>query len=296
MELSIYTSDFTRDYSFEDAYRIIRETGFTAVDWSLPRAWRITITSRTGRMPDDCYMLKSLDEIKAYLKPEVDAIKKNGLRIGQSHAEIGVFFAHNKLFTDQCIQAYNNTIRVCEWVDCPYLIIHHWSRPLDDVLTYEQILARNTELFAGLIPVLKETGVKVCFENQGYANNMQCSLPFCNPYDAAQFIDKLNDMAGQECFAFCLDTGHLNLSRQTQRKFINVLGHRLKALHINDNCAVEDQHVGPRNGNVDWNEVIEGLRDVNYSGTLNFETCIMPYYEGLYKFGCEMRDRILNDR
>ncbi len=293
MDISIYTADFEREFGIEEGYQKIADAGFTAIDWSLPRAWRITITSRTGRIPEDSYMLQDFAYIQEYLRPHVEAIKKAGLKVGQSHAEIGVFFANKPEFTADCVKGYSNTIKVCEWVGCPYLIIHPLNRPLDDELTYEEIFDRNITLFSGLIPQIKESGVKVCFENSVPMKRDRCGVFSDNPYDAVRMIDTLNEMAGQECFAFCLDTGHLNFAKKTPREYINILAHRLQTLHINDNYMTGDHHTGPRNGTVDWDDVIEGLRDIGYRGNLNFETCVMPYYDGLYKFGLEIKERLL---
>ena len=296
LDISIIDGAFTREFGFEEGCRRIYEAGFRVVDWTLPRAWRITITSKTGRIPEDSYMLQDFEYIKEYLRPQVEDIKNAGLTIGQSHAEIGVFFANKPEFTADCVKGYSNTIKACEWVGCPYLIIHPLSRPLDDELTYEEIFDRNITLFSGLIPQLKESGVKVCIENTVVHTHDQqdrCSMFFDDPYDAVRMLDTLNEMAGQECFAFCLDTGHLNLSRKTQREYINVLGHRLQTLHLNDNHLSGDSHNSPRHGTADWDEIIAGLRDIHYRGTLNFETCVMPYYEGLAEYGMEMRERIL---
>lgn len=71
----------------------------------------------------------------------------------------------------------------------------------------------------------------------------------------------------------CLDTGHLNLTSESQGAFIRACGPRLKALHLAENDKSGDQHNFPfaRGGSVPWNEVAEALADVGYAGLLNFE-------------------------
>jgi sugar phosphate isomerase/epimerase len=71
----------------------------------------------------------------------------------------------------------------------------------------------------------------------------------------------------------CLDTGHLNLTAESQGGFIRACGPRLRALHLAENDRSGDQHAFPyaRGGCVPWDEVAAALAEVRYGGLLNFE-------------------------
>jgi sugar phosphate isomerase/epimerase len=70
----------------------------------------------------------------------------------------------------------------------------------------------------------------------------------------------------------CLDTGHLNRSGGSQREFIHKAKPYLKALHINDNEGVHDQHMMPYGrGTIDWDEVIDALKEIEFSEVFNLE-------------------------
>ena len=137
------------------------------------------------------------------------------------------------------------------------------------------------EMYGRMAPAAIKHGVKICLENlfgtfHGHVVGGTCSAP----EEAVKYVDTLNERAGAECFGFCLDTGHANLVGADIRKFINMLGHRLTCLHIHDNNGVEDVHQLPytqtHNWGVytylDWEGFINGLRDINYQGSLCFET------------------------
>ena len=47
---------------------------------------------------------------------------------------------------------------------------------------------------------------------------------------------------------------------------------RIKALHLSDNDGVNERHLLPGKGVIDRKEVIRGLIDIGYEGTLNFES------------------------
>jgi len=71
----------------------------------------------------------------------------------------------------------------------------------------------------------------------------------------------------------CLDTGHLNLTRESQAAFIRDCGSRLQALHLAENDRSGDQHALPfaRGGCVPWAEIAAALAEVGYPGLLNYE-------------------------
>ena len=58
-----------------------------------------------------------------------------------------------------------------------------------------------------------------------------------------------------------------------QSRALRAMGKRLKVLHINDNHAgFRDEHVLPYMGDIDWDDVVQGLTDIGYDGALNYET------------------------
>ena len=56
------------------------------------------------------------------------------------------------------------------------------------------------------------------------------------------------------------------------RETMQTLGERIVAFHIHDNDGVDDLHLAPYMGVLDWNRFVEGLRDIGYDQTLSFET------------------------
>ena len=53
---------------------------------------------------------------------------------------------------------------------------------------------------------------------------------------------------------------------------IRKVGHRLRATHINDNHgAGVDEHVAPYMGTIDWSDVMNALREINYAQDFSFE-------------------------
>ena len=86
-------------------------------------------------------------------------------------------------------------------------------------------------------------------------------------------ILELIKRVGSPKFAICLDTGHLNRTKtSSQKEFLVKGGSLIKALHVHDNDGGEDQHILPfSRGNIDWQDFMDGLREINYEGMFNYE-------------------------
>ena len=59
---------------------------------------------------------------------------------------------------------------------------------------------------------------------------------------------------------------HLN-----QADSLRQIGTRLKALHINDNRGMQDDHVLPYLGHIEWAPVLKALKEIGYSGDFTYE-------------------------
>ena len=157
----------------------------------------------------------------------------------------------------------------------PYLVIHGISHCFwEKKESLEEIDELNFKLYSSLIPTLEKTSVIVCLENLftsdgwGKVYEGTCSVPD----KAVSYIDKLNKMCTKECFGFCIDTGHLNITHTNPRVFVEKLGHRIKCLHINDNTGEKDYHRMPYSGNFDWKSFLRAMKKIGYKGDLSFET------------------------
>ena len=133
-------------------------------------------------------------------------------------------------------------------------------------LSPEARFDRWVRALTALTDHLEGTNMSIALENLRLENT------------SAEDLLTLIHTVGSNHLGICLDTGHLNLARSqglvpySQSEFIRKAGDKLIALHIADNDTSRDQHLMPfGNGNVDWKDVMTGLRDINYQGLFNLE-------------------------
>ena len=305
MKIGIQTAGIPYDFGAREGYQMIKDAGFETVDWNIDiqlRSADIKGNTVAGNIFE-----KSLDEMLAYYKEDLDAIRAAGLTISQAHAPFNFYQNDpNAASYDYMSKIYQNVIRLCDAVGCKNVIIHGASRARGDEHTDEEIAEINRWMYTSLIPTLRETNVVVCLENLFASKGGLLGGHCANAYDAVREIDELNALAGKECFGLCLDTGHLNLVGGDPRTYIAKLGKRIKALHIHDNDGITDIHKVPYSGTINWQHFYQSLAKAGYEGDLCFETfrqteinvigdreMVLPWMKMIATIGNFFRSKIL---
>lgn len=146
------------------------------------------------------------------------------------------------------------------WVVHPIMPFGTASDPYPEVFWQ-----MNLDFFRQLLPVAKENGVVICYENMPMKN-----LTISTPEKTLEFIREMND----ENFKLCLDTGHANVFGISCGEAVRMAGDDLKTLHIHDN-KWRDDHLYPTMGTVDWKDFVQALRDINFDGVFMMETRVI---------------------
>lgn len=97
-------------------------------------------------------------------------------------------------------------------------------------------------------------------------------------YDETDFVNSADDaleiinQLGHNNLGVVLDTGTLNLSKESLKDILVKLDDLLLQVHVNDNQGREhQQNLIPGDGNYDFRALIRILKDLNYSGFLSAE-------------------------
>ncbi len=269
MKICVQTGGVTNRIGIDEGIRLIRETGFDAVDLNLDhlmqrQEFRDKVTTGIFDKPDD--------EIRAMADPFKKALEANGVEAYQAHAPFPSSI-NDPGFDKYMIRVLEKHIMLSAYVGCKNLVVH----PISRVFTAENDMdtehLANIELYTALIPAARKYGVTICLENMFTAYKGKIIAACCNnPYEAAAYIDELNAIAGEELFAFCLDIGHATLVGADPLRTMQILGERIRAFHIHDNDGKDDNHMLPYTGVTHWNRFIQGLKSIGFSGALSFET------------------------
>ncbi|MBQ3078507.1 MAG: sugar phosphate isomerase/epimerase [Clostridia bacterium] len=207
-----------------------------------------------------------------------DAAAKHGARFNQAHAPCPIFTcAHDK---ELLWELDRRSIIGCHMLGIPWMVYHAIPDPKQygsnqDVFTF------NREFFAPLQELSHKYGVGIAIENVWPVNE---HLPYCRTEALIDFVDSFKD----PLVGICWDTGHGNLTCNSnnykganrpellkyadQYKNITMIGKRLKCLHIDDNAGMDDDHIPPLFGFINWRDVIRALDDIEYEHSFTFES------------------------
>lgn len=281
MRLSITTSSYLKRLdgsrvSTSDCISLIAEAGFDTVDVFFGDA-----PSRQTELCREDWM----DWAKA-LREELD---KRGMKATQAHAPF-----YNTLSPEIQDRAYKEemirrSIIASDILGVKWIVMHPGTDYLNNDL--EVNIRGNVEFFSPFIELAEKqpNGIGIAIENlfdthhlaSGVTGSTEKSDRRVNDYIVTQrrfgsYVSELLMLleALKKQFkrvGICWDFGHGNLSSADHVAVLRRIGDDLKALHVNDNLGVYDDHLIPFFGTVPWFNIIPVLKDIHYSGDFAFE-------------------------
>ena len=221
------------------------------------------------------------DGFEAWIDSAGEMAARRGARFNQAHAPVPVRpFLKDR---EGLVAAIRRSIRACHKLGIPQMVYHSLSRPWELGLSGTWHEA-NRDFFCSLMDDAAKYGVGICIENVWPVTKLMIDHPLWQTDELVAFVDSLGD---SDLVGICWDTGHGNLTGNghnykrnaapefascgNQYENITKIGKRLRALHINDNNGLDDDHLMPGHGIIKWDEVIRALDDIGYEHSFTFE-------------------------
>ena len=273
MKLSISTWHLENRFGYRKAFAMIKDAGFDALDYNLDDRCATA---------EDFLSTKALsmseDELCRYYTEMYEYIRSIGLYVGQTHAVFGTpgYANHPELY----LQVTRKNILQAHLLHCRHIVIHPIKtagRIYDEEA--EACHAMNLAFFEDLLPYLEKYDIKIGIENMwAFDKEKKIHASVCSrPEEILSMIKTLGD----KHFCACPDLGHFALTggdtNDTVGGALRKLGGAVEIMHAHEVKEHEDTHTVPYTFcTMDWEDIVDALRDIQYSGTLNFE--IGPKY------------------
>ena len=279
MLISTQTDAFAKKFGDHDAIKYLAQVGFDAFDYSM-----FNLLNQKTVHP----LMR--DDYKEYAQSLRRTADEHNIICNQAHAPFPSYVQHPS--DEQKARNYNGIItpaivrsmEAAAILGAKMIVVH-------PVMTDNSAMHRqkemNIEFYGSLLPYCKKFNIQIALENMfGWdAENKKitpaaCSTgaEFCEYLDALNKISKDSDC--KDWFAACLDLGHgemqahengIKSGKASSAELIHALGHRLKSLHIQDGDKIKDVHTLPFLGKINWDEIMNALKAVNYGGELTLE-------------------------
>ncbi len=152
-------------------------------------------------------------------------------------------------------------------------------------IRYDHALARLREIIKPLLDVADRVGVDLCMENVW--NGL-----FYSPLELADFIDSFNSPK----LGVYLDVGNLMGYHQHPPHWIEILGKRIKRVHVKDFVNSYARSGGYHfcdigSGQLPWDDTMAGLKAIGYDSTIVCE--VLPWDASLLARNSVAMDQIL---
>lgn len=243
-----------RGFSLKASAKILKDAGFDCMDISF------FSINKERLLANEIY--KEFKELKAY----GDEI---GLDFNQVHAPFPSS-STDEAETETIFKTIVRSMELASILGAKHIIVHPKTH-LDYRYNEETLKKINYDFYKSLEPYCEKFNIKIAIENMwGYDKNRRCITPHaCALYE--EHIDYI-DMLKSPYFVGCLDIGHCALVGEDIVKTIGFLGHdRLKTLHVHDVNYVKDCHTLPGVELLDFDSIINALKEINYDGEFTLE-------------------------
>nr|HPJ03741.1 TIM barrel protein [Candidatus Limiplasma sp.] len=203
MKISILSHPFVNENNPLEGFKLLQNAGFDFVDFSfftqLP--YDEVVNGHTEN-----FFSRPLRDVKDFYRPYAEAMKETGVFAHQCHAPFPSY-TPNDAMNEAICTAIEKCMAVCVDMRCKFIVVHPYFSAYPQRMDGETRWRLNKEFYTRLIPCAKEYGVEICLENMFIEYRGRLYASACSDMDeAALYVDRLNDIAGFECFSFCYDT------------------------------------------------------------------------------------------
>jgi len=108
------------------------------------------------------------------------------------------------------------------------------------------------------------------------------------------------DNIKEENLGICFDSGHMHCHYKDEYNF-DEFKNKIYGVHLHDNDGTDDQHLLPFDGTINWEYIMEELKEANYNGPITLELIYWQenlkytpkeFYKKGYEIGLELAKMI----
>ncbi len=247
------------------------ETGISthAFAYNILEAGILSYISTSGFDAVELYMHKphfNFDD-EEIVNEIADSLKENDLKVNSIHcpfyrqiaeAKDGKWLnicSSNKIIRSETLDWVKRSISLAEKIPFEYAVLHFGD--INDREFSDEKFKIGADALKELTKYAAGYGVRIVLEN------IPNAIATC-----AKLAEFLEDYGPD--VDICFDTGHAAMAGELETG-LQLLGGRIKTVHLHDTLELKDEHLPPGEGILNWKEILYNLRDNGYDGRLVLE-------------------------
>lgn len=240
MKLSIETHTLRNRFGNDTAVKMIRDAGFDAYDFSFYGEYDLL----SDDFQEKAHALRALSD-------------SLGISCNQAHAPMDMkgtdtFCPDNPSYHMLC-----RSMEAASILGAPHIIVHAVSTSLPSGVGIHEF---NRAFYSSLFPLCEKHNIRICAEN--------ISGCFRDPAELNAFVTDMDS----PWLRVCADIGHFALAGFKPEEALLQLDPELFAgIHVQDNNLLQDDHLLPWWGQLNWDGITRSLAKVGYQGDLTLE-------------------------
>lgn len=250
-------------------YKCMKEAGFDGCDIDLTNNFFMS----DENWEKNTYKIKEL-------------LEKNGLSCIQVHLPCDDPFVSSEVILDDTKKAILNAIKATKILSCEWGA-YHPKTSFKDNFNPKTSLKDNIREISIYLEEAEKQGVGIAIENIPIHPDCPQYRFFSSDYED---LNELTESFKSDKIGICWDFGHANLMGFRQEKAFELLGEKIKIVHIANNYRFIDDHNMPTFGYVDWKSVMPAFYKCGYKGDFNLEVrhpCDNVGLSSFYKHGID---------
>lgn len=256
MKTATQTDILASAFGFDEAIRIIAQSGFDYIDLSM-----------FDMAGEESPWLK--DDAAGLARHLRNVAEENGIEFFQAHAPFPSSNGDETFDTERKARI-EKSIELAAIAGVRRIVVHPVQH-LPYISSREELYRMNLDFYRSLIPLCKRCNIQVCTENMWQWDNRR-NIIVDSTLSCPEEFNSILDEIGSEWITGCLDIGHTALVGQDPAEFIRKMGaRRLQALHVHDVDYLHDCHSLPFTRNLDWDSITGALAEIGYEGVFTFE-------------------------
>ncbi len=173
--------------------------------------------ARTAEAKQMAHIAEYPEELSDSMNPILEPCRKDKLSFPIAIAPYLNWDTKRADLHDLVKQLTQESIRICAQVGCRHLIVRSLFAGMEKGGLWE----KNRAYYRELAEIARQYQVQILLTNQCRNVNGHLMRGICSDgVQAAEWVDALNGMVGEERFGFCMDVGVCNLCGQNMYDFI----------------------------------------------------------------------------